>query len=146
MSIVPEKEFRVGAHLYRAARVDTFEQMNMASEFREALLNLALVKQGRKSDISDADFTKAVEFVITGGAARVQPEVRERVMRRCFRVVSQQQGVDGGWAPVMNAEGGLMFPLELGQSVRIMYEVFDHNGLLDFFSDAPSTSGGANAE
>jgi hypothetical protein len=146
MSVIPEKEFPVGKHTYRATRVDAFEQMNMASEFREAIMGLALLKKERDPKISDADFAKAAEFVMTGGAGRVAPDVRERVMRRCLRVVTRKQPGEGGWAAVTNADGGLMFQdLDLADTVMIMYHVFDHNGLLDFFSDGPLSSGGPQA-
>lgn len=142
--IETEREFKAGAHQYRAGRIDTFEQMNMASEFREALMGLALLKKERTQEISEQDYAKAIEFVVTGGAGRVAPEVRERVMRRCFRVVTRRE--TNGWAPVMNADGGLQTSLSLSDSVVIMYNVFDHNGLLDFFSVGPSTMDGPQEE
>ena len=121
----------------------------MAAELRQSLMLIALARADRdknnaaekdpRKHVTDDEFRKAVESLLVAGAGGVSPEVRERVMRRCFSVTKRRSGT--GWADLLNQQGGLMFEdVNLSASIEIMYHVFEHNGLLDFFVARPSTT------
>lgn len=144
MSIVPELEFTVGGHTYRATRISVFEQMNLAAEFRDVIVGLAMLKRDRPKEMNDASYTQAVEFIMTARGG-ISPAVREGVMHRCFAAVTRKSGV--GWQGIQTPDGTLVFDdIRLPESVAIMYAVFDHNKLLDFFSVGPLASDGPEKE
>jgi hypothetical protein len=144
VTVALELEIKIGKNHYRASRLSIFEQMNMAAEFREVLAGLAMLKKERPKDMDDASYSKTVEFLMTARGG-ISPEVRERVMHRCFGAVTRRSGV--GWQPIQTVEGVLQFSdIELPESVAIMYAVFEHNKLLDFFSASPSASDGQPKE
>lgn len=134
--------FKVGDHTYTCNRISVFDQMHLASEFRNALLGIAQLKKARPASMSQETFEKGVQFLVTGGGALVAPEVLDRVMGRCLRTV-QRQVPGGQWSSVIGVDGVLMHEdISLSQMIVLMYHVFEHNGLLDFFSDSPFNLGG----
>ena len=144
-----ELEFPLDGHVYRAGRLSTFDQLHVASQWRDALLGLALAKKNRPPEVTDAGFREAMGIVLTGALGRLSDDSRERVSRMLLSVVTRKQsGAQGiGWAPLVNGDGGLMFQdVQLLQLPPIFYSVLDHNGILDFFSGVPSTSGEAQEE
>ena len=144
MNVIPELEFKVGPHYYRASRISVFEQMNLAAEFRDVLIGLALLKQDRPKDMDDTSYNKAVEFIMAARGS-IPPDVRERVMHRCFAAVTRKSGV--GWQSIQTLDGAVQFDdIRLPESVVIMYAVFDHNKLMDFFSVGPLASDGPKTE
>jgi Phage tail assembly chaperone protein, TAC len=135
---VSEKEFKVGDHVYRAGRMSVFEQFGIASDFRDVLLGLALAEKRRDPKTTDEQFRKSVDLLAASGSA--PPPVRERVMQQCLAVTVRRQ--KAGWAPMI-ADGQVMFQdVTLSDLVQIMYHVFQHNGLLDFFDVGPLGSSG----
>ena len=141
-----EFEFDLDGHKYRAGRLSVFDQLHVASQWRDTLLGLALAKKERPADITDAGFREAMGIVLTGGLGRVTPQSREDISKMLLSVVTRQhKGAEGvGWAPVAASDGGMMFQdIQLLQLPLMFYTVLDHNGILDFFSGAPSTQGGA---
>lgn len=139
MATLLELETKIGSNYYRISRVSVFEAMNLASEFRDVLIGLAMLKKERPADMDDDTYTKTIEFIMTA-RGNLPSEVRERVMHRCFNAVSRRSGV--GWQPIQTEQGTMQFAdIDLPESVAIMYAVFEHNKLLDFFSVSPSASG-----
>jgi len=147
MTVIPELEFKVGEYTYAVRRLSVFEQMHVASDFRDGLMGLAMLKKEKPPELSGPAFAKAIEFLFTGGSQHIAPEVRERVMRTCLSSVQRQATSPGvGWAAVQNAAGTLMFDdISLPDLIAIVYQVFEHNRLLDFFSEGPSNLGGQTA-
>jgi hypothetical protein len=144
MTTDQERVFKLGAHEYRAGRLDAFQQLHVASEWRDVALGLAFAKKNRLPEVTDEQFRQAVLVVVTGGLGRVTAQSRDEVTHLLLSVVTRQQkGATGvGWARVTNAAGGMMFSdVELSQLVPILYEVLDHNGIVDFFSGGLSDSG-----
>lgn len=141
MTFTPEVEFKVGVHSYLARRLSVFEQFHLASEFRDALIGLAVLKKDRPADLDDRSFIKAIEYILTGGSKNLTPEMRERVMHRCLSVVKRKIENPGvGWTDIQLADGTLMYQdIHLPEMIAIMYQVIDHNGLLDFFFEGPSS-------
>ena len=143
-----EIEFKVGDHTYRAGRLSTFDQMNLAADFRDCLSGLAYLKKGRPAKVTDEQYAKTVEFIVTGGMSGLAAERRQRVINLCLSKVKRRAAGKGiGWSDVVSAEGDLMFQdVGLGPLIAIMYRVFEHNGLLDFFLEGPSASDGPKEE
>lgn len=139
-----EFEFPVDGHAYRAGRLSAFDQLHVASLWRDVLLGLALAKKERPRGMSDASFREAMGIVVTGGLGRLTNQTREEVSRLLFSVVTRRaKGVGVGWPPVAAPDGTLMHQdIQLPQMIPIFYAVLDHNGLLDFFSGGPSRQDG----
>jgi len=148
MTTPQEREFVVDGHRYRAGRLDAFQQLDVASQWRDALLGLAFAKKNRQSEISDESYRDAVFVITTGALGHVTKQSRDEITRLGLSVVQRQQKEAGrGWSPVLAPGGGMMFQdMELPQIVQILYEVFDHNRIVDFFSGGPSDSQGPKAE
>jgi Phage tail assembly chaperone protein, TAC len=148
MSVVPDLEFTVNRNKYRASRLSVFQQFNLASDFRDALAGLALLKKDRPKELGEEGLIKAIEFIMTGGAKGLAPEVRDRVVSLCLSVVSRQVASPGvGWTAIQTTDGVLAYQdIQLPELIAIMYHVIDHNGLLDFFFEGPSTSDGQEKE
>lgn len=145
MTAPAEVQVEIGGQSYRVGRLSTFDQFNLASDFRDALSGLAFLRRDRPKDVDDAAYAKTVEYIVTGGAAFLNPERRQRVVDLCLKVVKRKSGV--GWTPVTNDAGGMQFKdLDLAAMVALLYRVVEHNGLLDFFSEGPPSSGGPRAD
>lgn len=139
-----EREFKVDDQTYRASRISVFDQLNVASQWREALMGLAMAKKNRPPEMGDAAFRETVAIVLTGALARVETSRREEVTQLLVSAV-KRKGKGGktgvGWFSVAAPGGAAAFDdVQLPQLVSILYEVLDHNGLLDFFSVGPSAS------
>ncbi len=136
-----ELEFKVDGHTYRARRISAFDQMHVASEWRDVLMGLSLAKKNRDAKVTDEQFREATNIIVTGGLGRVAAQSREGITRLALGVVKRQER--GGWADVATADGTVMFDdIRLPQIVSILYAVLDHNGLVDFFFAGPSASPG----
>jgi hypothetical protein len=146
--MVPELEFTVNSHKYRATRLSVFQQFNLAADFRDVLVGLAVLKKDRPKELDEKAFTKAIEFIVTGGSKALSPEIRERTMHLCLSVIARQVASPGvGWTAIQTADGVLTHQdIQLPEMIAIMYHVIDHNGLLDFFFEGPSTSDGPETE
>lgn len=136
----PERQFSTGGHDYVAARLSVFDQFNLAADFRGSASAIAIMRANRAADTSDDQFKEALRFIITGGARDVPPETRERTLRNCLGVVKRRDGA--GWQSLINPSGSLQYDdVGLPELVQIIYEVFVHNGIVDFFSVSPSAPG-----
>jgi hypothetical protein len=137
--VVLDKEVPIGNQSYRIGRMSVFDQMNVASEFRDIISGLALLRGKRPKDLADADYNTAIQFILASPGG-VTTEVRERVMNTCLRQV-QRRGQGGTWSPLMAADNVPQFSdVGLPEMCRLLYESFEHNKLLDFFSTGPSDS------
>lgn len=139
-----ETELPIGSNLYRVGRMSVFDQMNVAADFRSILIGLALMKRDRPKEMSDEEFITGMQFIIMSPGG-IGPEIRNRVANMCLRHVTRR--ATAAWSPVLAAEGTMQFDdIQLPDLARILYTVFDHNRLLDFFSAGPSNSGGPGME
>lgn len=140
MTISLEHETTIGGHKYRISRVSAFDQMALASDYRDILVGLAMIRRDRPKDMSNADYEQGVQYIMTARVG-MSPEIRERVMNTCFAAILRHSGV--GWQPVLSGPGVLQFAdIGLPEMVKLMYAFFEHNKLIDFFSESPSDSGG----
>lgn len=156
MSANLDMELPLGTHTYNISRMSAFDQMNVASECRDILVALAMLRQNRfkpeppdktskkKGDavkpMTDADYFRTAQFMIMSRAG-LSFGAREQVVNLCLACVSRKER--GGWQKVLAAPGVMQFDdIEIGDLSRILYAVFEHNKFLDFFSESPSDLGG----
>jgi hypothetical protein len=116
------QEFKVGAHNYRADKLDAFQQWDVARRLLAAFMDAA--KKG-------------------GGAAEVfmrafasMSDADDRVVRHlCLAVVSREDR--GGWQRLVTAEGHLVYnDLAWGDILAIVQNVVDKQVFP--FTDAPA--------
>lgn len=135
-----DKAFPIGGQTYSIGRMAVFDQMHVASEFRDIISGLALMRAERPKELSDADFDGAVQFILTSNT--VSSAARDHVTNLCLRRV-RRRAEGGGWVPILAADNVMQFadigPTEI---CKLLYAAFDHNKLLDFFSTGPSASEG----
>jgi hypothetical protein len=142
--IILELELKIGAHSYRIERMSVFDQMNVASEMRDILVGLAMLKRDRPKDMTDNDYYRTAQFMIMSRAG-LSEEARTRIVNICFNQVSRRSGV--GWQKILAAPGTMQFAdIGLAEATRLLYASFEHNRFLDFFSESPSDLGGQATE
>jgi len=157
-----EREFSTGGHVYRAGRISVFAQMRVASQFKDVLIGLALLKQSQLDaekavvaahkapqkrgsaaavprKLTAEQYARTASIIMVGDASGTPPQVIDTVMRECFACVTRKEAT--GWQPIQTSEGAMQYAdIELPQCVDIMLAVFEHNRLIDFFCGSPSTS------
>jgi hypothetical protein len=133
-----DAEVRIGSKVYSVGRMSAFEQMHLIADCSTILSGLALLKRDRPKEMSDKDFANTIR-VIVASTGRLTPETRERVWSTCLRRVSRKE--TGGWLPVMASAESMQF-IDVGPNeiTVLVYAVFEHNKLLDFFSESLSDS------
>jgi|SRR5580693_2138323 hypothetical protein len=138
--IMQGKEIHLGEKAYLIGRVDVFDQLAFASDFRDILMALAFLKEKRTSKVTDEAFGESIEFIVTGGLRSIPEDKRDYLVRKCLSQVERKEGI--AFAPILNAKGGPQYAdIDLPVIIRLLYEFFDHNGLLDFFFARQSSSG-----
>jgi hypothetical protein len=139
-----ELEVTVNKHKYRISRMSVFEQMNVAADYRDILVALAMLKRDRPKKMRDAEFQHTVKMIMVSRAGNT-PDIRDRVTNLCLGKIVRQSNL--GMVPVLATEGVMQFDdIELPQIVQMLYATFEFNKLLDFFSESPSTSDGQDQE
>lgn len=140
MTDLLETEVTIGSHKYRAGRMSVFEQLDVAADYRDILLGLALIKTNRPKEMTDKEYHNAVQYIMAS-RGNMNPEIRHRVMNTCLSKVVRNSGV--GWTPILSANDTLQFDdIELPAFVTLAYAVLEHNKLIDFFAASPSITDG----
>jgi hypothetical protein len=140
MTTLLETEVTIGSHKYRAGRMSVFEQLDVAADLRDILIGLSLIKTDRPKEMTDKEHDRAVQFIMAS-RGNMSPEVRHRVMNLCLSKVVRNSGV--GWTPILSANDTLQFDdIELPAFITLVYAVLEHNRLIDFFGESPSTTDG----
>jgi hypothetical protein len=135
-----ETELSLGNHKYRITRMSVFDQMQVASDFRDILVGLALLKRQRPKKMKDDAYNEALRMIIVSPAG-IHPDTRQRVTSMCLRTILRQSNV--GWQAIVASEDALQFDdIDLPELTKLLYAVFEHNKLLDFFSVSPSSLDG----
>lgn len=129
--------FRYGDNTYRAGRLSTFDQLELATTCREAFFSLSIMakqieEKGLK--LSESEFSKA----LCGFLGNLPRDTRDDAVKMCLTVVYRGRGKNNThWDPLYSS-GQLMFTdLDLEELLKITYEVVKHNGLIRFFSVSP---------
>lgn len=142
--IIPELDLPIGDHHYRLTRMSAFDQMTVASEYRDILIGLNMLRAERPKDMTDKDYDQATMFMIMsrGGVSEV---TRHRIANICFSKVTRRSGA--GYVPILPAQNQFQFAdIGLPEMAKLLYATFELNKLLDFFGESPSDSGQTTTE
>ncbi len=82
-NIIPELELSIGRHHYRITRMSAFDQMTVASEFRDVLIGLSMVRSDRPADMTDKEFDKVIDLMVMSRGG-VSEEMRRRIVTICL--------------------------------------------------------------
>lgn len=135
-----ETTVTIGSKTFSVSRMSAFEQMHLIGDARILLTGLALLKRDRPKEMNDASFLQTASTIVasTGG---LPVETRERIWNICLRQVKLRQAA--GWQPILADAGVMQFAdIDPPTITRLLYSVFEHNKLLDFFSESLSNSDG----
>jgi hypothetical protein len=139
-----EKEVPIGAHKYRINRLPAFTQMNVATEYRDILVALAMLKRDRPKNMTDQEYDDAIKLIIMSRAG-MTAERRTAVVSECLAHVVRHSGQ--GWSPILAVPGMFQFAdIGLDEISKLLHETFEHNKLLDFFSVGPSALNGPKTQ
>lgn len=126
-------EFKINDRVYRASRLSTIQQFDVASKIGAILSLMAENREAAKQN-----FTRA--FCLLSGNMR--KEDVDFAVHACLSYVQRRQG--DTFAPILAAGGGpttFMFAdIDLREMLLIVSNVLEHNGLVDFFVESPSGS------
>ena len=132
--------FQAGGHSYRAGRLSTFDQLELATTLRQVFFNMALLEKAAEADGKPMDEASHAQAVC-GFLGTVSAEERRTAVDTCLGAVSRRRDNTDLWDPVTQG-GQLMFQdLDLPELMVIVYRVAHHNGLFRFFSVSPDTGG-----
>lgn len=131
---------QIGSKTYAVGRLSAFDQMHLIADAREILTGLALLKANRPEDMPDDAFLKTAQL-ITASLGGLPTTTRERIWNMCLGIVKRRETV--GFQPVLAAPGTTQFAdIDPSTINQLLFTVFEHNKLLDFFSESLSVSGG----
>jgi hypothetical protein len=131
----------IGSKTYTVSRLSAFDQMHLIADARNILTGLALLKRDRPKTMKDGEYLQTVQM-ITSSLGGLPPETRERIWNMCLGVVKRRDGAIG-FQSVLASPGQLQFAdMELSTINRLIYAVFEHNRLLDFFFEGLSDTDG----
>jgi hypothetical protein len=135
-----ETTVQIESKTYAVGRLSAFDQMHLIADARSILTGLALLKRDRPKEMDDRSYLSTVGM-ITSSLGGLQPETRERIWNMCLGVVKQRGAV--GFQPVLASAGQMQFAdMDIHTITKLIYAVFEHNKLLDFFSEGLSGSDG----
>lgn len=143
--ISPERLVPISGYSYQISRMSVFDQMSLATELRDIIIGLAMMRKSREPKMTDELYHMGTRFIIMS-PARMAREERQAAYNLCLGVVKRRDGAVG-WMPVLASQGQMQFQdIGLPEITRLIYEVIDHHRLLDFFYVSPSTSDGQTTE
>lgn len=138
--------FSVGAHNYRAGRLPTFDQLELATTLRQVFLMLALLEKEAK-DKKLPTSTHTYVQAMCGLFGTISREDRDISLRVALSVVARARGKnDTEWDPAFQGDQFMLNDLDMPELLEVVYKVCQHNGLIRFFSvslddSAPKTGG-----
>lgn len=126
--------FTVGGFQYSCQPLNVFQQLDIVRKWGTVLV---WVSQADPDKVTPAGFAKA--FAVA--SAPIAKEDYDLALITCLGSVRREVGGDKGWAQVC-PQGIVMFEdIRLPHMLELLYHVLRLNGVFDFFSDAPATSG-----
>lgn len=130
-------EFSVGTHKYRNNRMDVITAYDVARRWTPVLALLAMrikEKKGDKTPPTDEQMVRA----IVAASSNVLKEHHDFVLQACLETVYRED--NGKWQHMSPAGSGRLQyeDLSINELVEIQLNVIRDNGLLDFFSEAPT--------
>jgi hypothetical protein len=130
-------------HAYRIGRLSTFAQLDVASRWNGVCMVMAYARDNCPPGTTESTLRKGINIATAGALGQVDAAAREDISRLLLSVVQREDESTKRWSPITAASGQLMFEADtqLAQLPWLFYNVIEHNGILDFFSVSPSTSG-----
>ncbi len=129
-------EFKVGAHVYRAGKMDTFAQFHVARRLAPVLAGIndfiaAAMAPG-------AEITVETILPLANAIAKMSDEDSEYILSRSLAVCERQVEGDRGWAKVWSRQGGAMMfdDISMIEMVQIAFHAIKDN--IGPFSPAPA--------
>lgn len=121
-------QITINDQLYMLGKLDAIRQFHIARRLAPALLALgaaALDVLKRGGGLTDAAAVASIGPLVEVVAGMSDAD-SEYVLRSCLAVVSRKSG--DGWAPVHNAQGGLMFAdIDISVMLRLAFAVIRDN-------------------
>ena len=140
MSIADFSTFTIGEHTYRTGRLSTFDQLELATTLRQVFFNLALLEKEAKAQklpTSTHTFVQAM----CGLFGTLSRDERDTALRLSLSVAARGRGKNNtNWDPAYLGDQFMFNDLDLPEMLEIVYRVFQHNGLISFFSVSPDVS------
>ena len=138
-------EFTISTHVYRAGKLNAFDQLYVIKRLTPMLgklaslagSNIKLTKgaDGKATDL-DGDITTIIT-PLTEAITALPDADMDFVINTCLAACERKQP-GGGWAPVRKGEA-TMYEVSLSAMLTITYRVV-RNNLSDFLADLPSLS------
>jgi hypothetical protein len=133
-------QLTINDQIYAIGKIDAVKQFHVARRLAPALVALGgaaivVLKQG--GALTDAAAVASIGPLVEV-IAGMSDDDSEYVLRACLAVVSRRSG--DGWAPVQNAQGGLMFQdVDMSVMLRLTFAVIKDN-LGNFMLALPGTA------
>jgi hypothetical protein len=140
MSIADVTTFTVGEHTYRTGRLSTFDQLELATTLRQVFFNLALLEKEAKDKKLPTSIHTFVQ-AMCGLFGLFTKEDRDAALRVALSAVARGRGKNNAnWDPAYLGGEFMFNDLDMPELLEIVYRVFQHNGLIRFFSVSPDGS------
>lgn len=140
---------------YRIGRLDLDSQLNVAARIAPVLIEVVraavAVQSAAREAVADGQvFSLADQLGSFSAAAKafnaMSDEDRITVKRMCLAVITRELPGGTGWAPVLAANGRLMYEdINLFEAITLCKAVIDRN-LTSFFSGAGSSLTGLTSQ
>jgi hypothetical protein len=130
-------------HRYQIARLNAFDQLQVARRLSTALIPLANLRAAADEKPDDEALARA--FVTL--TAPLPDDMLTPAIRALLGTIQRDLGGGRGWAPIATPQGVLMYDdLDgLDDLNVLLVKALDANKIIDFFVDRPSTSPGEAA-
>lgn len=132
-------EFLLGERRYKMRKISTFEAMNLARKLVISLGWLSAVEQAPYDEANPEPLERRFAKAMAASLSSLDNADVEFAVNLCLSTVTRLvQG--SGWVPVIAAKNTLLDEISLDEMMLIVWHVLKYNGLIDFFSSAPSKS------
>lgn len=134
--------FQLGGQTYRTDKLSAFDQFNIARWLAQALIPLSNLRALSEAKPDQAALARA--FVTL--SATIPNDEMNQAIGKLLGCVSRAIAGDAGWSkiatpPAPGQPPALMYAdIALDDLNRILIQVMDEHGLIDFFVDRPSVS------
>src|ERR1700735_2990271 len=130
-------EFQIGAHHYRAGRLNAKDAFHVARRLGYVLTALGIEK-GEQFKPTPENFARII--LVTSG--QVPQADMDFALNTCLGVVKRSMGDHQGWAAIATSTGALMYDdIDMSTMLQIVWHVISAHRLPDFLFE----SGGAGA-
>lgn len=131
--------FQVSGHNYRCGRLNAFDQNHVARKLNSILLWVAEMKKDAVKTVLPSGYAQAM-CAISGSIPREDVDLAYGL---CLSVVARETEGGASWAPVQTNGRLMMDDINLPEMLEIIWQVLEHNRLVDFFGAPSSTSPGS---